>query len=302
MSHCDVTYTKIRRCINIPDSINTKENKLVLPDTIQRFVKVPKEIILENTLTEHRISTYLYLNYNQTWNKMVHYSPIYMIQWCGYVPNWNRHKDRVNIYDKFLNCMQWYFENGYIIDFDRNKYSQSTFQSSLLNEDKFKPSNNFGVIYDFEVEVINNYQSSYKPLNKSILFLLLSYIRAFTWKRTNEISGHSEKSKKDKPEIFYSQFTTMATFIGVNRKMIAKATTVLEELCLIKTHRMPRYKDSNDNWHTDDIIYICPYKYESYRGQIYRCSKEEYNYVDELNYGIMYLREQKYISKKFYQD
>ena len=83
-----------------------------------------------------------------------------MIQWCGYVPNWNRHKDRVNIYDKFLNCMQWYFENGYIIDFDRNKYSQSTFQSSLLNEDKFKPSNNFGVIYDFEVEVINNYQSS----------------------------------------------------------------------------------------------------------------------------------------------
>lgn len=274
---------------------------MVLPDTIQRFIKVPKEIILENTLTEHRISTYLYLNYNQTWDKMVHYSPIYMIQWCGYKPNWHRGTTE-NIYTKFRDCMQWHFENGYIVDFDKDKYSQSTFQSSLLNEEKFKPSNNYGIIYDFEVEVINNYQSSYKPLNKSILFLLLSYIRAFTWVRTNEISGHSEKSKKDKPEIFHSQFTIMAEFIGVNRKMIAKATTVLEELGLIKTHRMPKYQDSNGDWHTDDIIYICPYKYVSYRKQICRCSKEEYDYKKELEYGIMYLRKQKYVSKKFYQD
>ena len=272
-----------------------------MPDTIQRFVKIPKEVILESTLTEHRISTYLYLNYNQTWDKMVHYSPIYMIQWCGYKPNWHRGTIE-NIYTKFRDCMQWYFENGYITDFNEDKYSQSTFQSSLLNKDKFKPLNNFGIIYDFEVEVINNYQSPYKPLNKSVLFLLLSYIRAFTWKRTNEVSGHSEKSKKEKPEIFYSQFTTMATFIGINRKMIAKATTVLEELGLIKTYRMPRYKDSNDNWHTDDIIYISPYKYKSYCGQICKCSKEEYDYEDELEYGITYLREQKYVSKKFYQD
>ena len=290
-----------RRWINISDSVNTKENELVLPDTVQRFVKVPKEIILENTLTEHRISTYLYLNYNQTWDKMVHYSPIYMIQWCGYKPNWHRGTEE-NIYTKFRDCMQWHFENGYIIDFDKDKYSQSTFQSSLLNEEKLKPSENFGIIYDFEVEVINNYQSSYKPLNKSILLLLLAYVRAFTWKRVSEVSGHSEKSKRDKPEIFHSQFTTMAAFIGVNRKMIAKATTVLEELGLIKTHRMPKYQDSNGDWHTDDIIYICPYRYESNRGQIYRCSKEEYDYTKELEYAIMFLREQKYVSKKFYQD
>ena len=65
-------------------------------------------------------------------------------------------------------------------------------------------------------------------------------------------------------------------FIGSDRKMIAKATEVLEQLGLIKTHRMPRYKDSNDNWHTDDIIYICPYRYIWRNNQIIQCTKEEY--------------------------
>lgn len=198
--------------------------------------------------------------------------------------------------------MQWFFENGYLIDFEKEKYIQSTFQSSLLNIDKLNPGKNYGSLYDFEIDAINNYESSYKPLNKSLLFLLLSYIRAFTWKRTNEISGHSEKSKKEKPEIFYSQFTTIAFFVGSNRKMIAKATEVLEQLGLIKTYRMPRYKDSSGNWHTDDIIYISPYKFESHKKEILKCSNEAYNPEKELEYGIMYLREQKYVSKKFYQD
>lgn len=252
-------------------------------------------------MPEHRISVLLYLNYNQTWDEMVHYSPIYMIQWCKYKANWHR-GTKENIFTKFRDCMNWYFENGYILNFEKEKYIQSTFQSSLLNYEKLNPKSNFGILYDFEVEIINNYYSSYKPLNKSILLLLLTYIRAFTWKRTNEISGHSEKSKKRKPEIFYSQFTTIADFIGSNRKMIAKATTVLERLGLIKTHRMPRYKDSNGNWHTDDIIYICPYKYLLRNNQIIQCSKEEYDYEKELEYGIQFLREQNYVSKKFYQD
>lgn len=252
-------------------------------------------------MPEHRISVFLYFNYNQTWESTVHYSPIYMIQWCKYKANWHRGTEK-NIFTKFRDCMDWYFENGYIIDFNKEKYLQNTFQSSLLNYEKLNPKNNFGILYDFEIETINQYQSPYKPLNKSILFLLLSYIKAFTWIRANELSGHSEKSKKNKPEIFYSQFQTIAAFIGSNRKMIANATEVLEQLGLIKTYRMPRYKDSNDNWHTDDIIYICPYRYISRNNQIVQCTKEEYNYKKELDYGIIFLRNQNYVSKKFYQN
>lgn len=258
-------------------------------------------MILANALPEHRISALLYFNYNQTWENTVHYSPIYMIQWCKYKANWHRGTEK-NIFTRFRDCMDWYFENGYITDFDKGKYIQNTFQSSLLNMEKINPKNNFGILYNFEIEAINTYQSPYKPLNKSMLFLLLAYIKAFTWIRTNESSGHSEKSKKHKPEIFYSQFQSMAAFIGSDRKMIAKATEVLEKLGLIKTHRLPRYKDSNDKWHTDDIIYICPYRYIWRNGQIVQCTKEEYNYMKELEYGILFLRNQNYVSKKFYQD
>lgn len=244
---------------------------------------------------------FLYLNYNQTWDEMVHYSPLYMIKWSGYKPNWDRH-NKNNIYVKFKNCMQWYFENGYIIDFDEDKYSQSNFQSSLLNKEKINPSNNFGLIYDFEVNAIKNFNSSYKPLNNSILLLLLSYIRAFTWTRTNEVTGHSDKSQKEKPEIFHSQFQIMENFIGVSRKLISRASLVLEELGLIKTYRMPNYQDSSGNWHADDIIFVCPYKYVLRDKQIIKCSDKEYNYEKELQNGIEFVKDQKYLSKKFYQD
>lgn len=277
----EVDKSNLGNRISIKPNLIETETNSKLPVTVNRFIKIPKEVILANTLPEHRISSLLYFNYNQTWDKTVHYSPIYMIQWSGYKPNWHRGTEK-NIFTKFRDCMDWYFENGYIIDFDKEKYIQNTFQSSLLNNEKLNPKNNFGILYDFEIEAINKYQSSYKPLNKSILLLLLSYIRAFTWLRTNELSGHSEKSKKSKPEIFYSQFQSIAAFLGSNRKLISRTTAILEELGLIKTHRMPRYQDSGGNWHTDDIIYICPYRYILRGGQIVRCAIEEYDYKKEL--------------------
>lgn len=283
---------------------NNKEIiKEVKPQVPKLYVKVPKEIVLENSLTEHRISVLCYLNYNQTWERTVGYSPIHMIQWCGYKTNWRKLPNgNKNIYDKFLDCMDWYFKNGYIIDFDSKKYTRNTFQASLLNEDVIFPKNNFGLLYDFEIKAIMDYQSPYKPLNRSIILLLLSYIRAFTWIRSNQISGHSEKSKKNKPEIFYSQFKTIGESLGVNPRLISRATNILCELGIIKKHKMPAYKDSDNNWHSGEIIFICPYKISSYKGELKICSKDEYNWEKELEYGIKYLRELKHFTKKFYQD
>lgn len=266
------------------------------------IVKVAKDIILQPNVTEHRISVLFYLNYNRTWENIVNYSPIHMIQWCGYKPNWNRHKNRESIYDKFLSSMQWIFSNGYIIDFDKSRFVQNTLQSSLLNLDLIEPNKDFAIIYDFEYETIMEYDSPYKPLTKSVLLLVFSYIKAFTWNRFSSISGHSEKTKKSKPEIFHSQFEIMSQFIGIKPKMISKAIEILEQMGLIKTHRMPSYQDSDGQWHTDDIIYVIPYKIIYQNKHFYICSKEEYDPKKELENGIIYLRNMKHISKKFYQD
>lgn len=275
--------------------------EIILPQIPQHYVKVPKEIIKDTSLTEHRISTLIYLNYNQTWDKMVGYSPKHIIQWSGYKPNW-RSGMKDNIYDKFKNCMSWFHQNGYILDFDEELFKQNTFQSSSLNKEKLSPQDNFGLIYDFEIEAIINYKSQYKPLNKSILLLLLSYIRAFTWIRKKEMTGHSELSKRDKPEVFHSKYETMAKIIGIRPKLISKATLILEELGIINTHRMPRYKDQDGNWHIGDIIFICPYRLVSSQNNGFISIDKEYDWEKELEYGINYLRECKYVSKKFYQE
>ena len=198
--------------------------------------------------------------------------------------------------------MQWIFSNGYIIDFDKSRFVQNTLQSSLLNLDLIEPNKDFAIIYDFEYETIMEYDSPYKPLTKSVLLLVFSYIKAFTWNRFSSISGHSEKTKKSKPEIFHSQFEIMSQFIGIKPKMISKATEILEQMGLIITHRMPRYQDTDGNWHTDDIIYVIPYKIIYQNKHFYICSKEEYDPKKELENGIIYLRNMKHISKKFYQD
>lgn len=124
-----------------------------------------------------------------------------MIKWSGYKPNWHRGTQN-NIYTKFKDCMQWFYDNNYICNFDKELFIQNTLQSSLLNFEKLLPNTNFGVVYDFELNAIMNYVSSYKPLNKSILLLVLSYVRAFTWYRAFQLTGHSESSKKANQKFF----------------------------------------------------------------------------------------------------
>lgn len=281
------------------------ENEIIatqIPYNPIYYYKIPKEVILTKTITEHRISEFLYFYCNKTQEGTVHYCPVYMIQWSGYKPIWYRHNQN-NIYVKFKNCMQWFFENGYLIDFDIDQYKNSVFQSSLLNMEKLIPDKDFGIIYDFEIKAIMDYKSEYRPLTKSILLLILSYIRAFTWKRVESKSGHSELSKMKKPEICRGQITYMAECIGITRQMFIKGTDVLLELGLITQHKMPRYQDESGSWHTDETIFVCPYKYKTAKDRtITRCTPDEYDFKKELEYGISFVRNQKYSSKKFSQD
>ena len=283
--------------------INIEENKgldiTMLPPHPKHFIKIPKEIILNQELSEHRVFAFLYLIYNQTLENNVHYSSQYMIQWCGYKPVWNRSR-KENIHTKFKDCMNWFLDNEYISEFDEKDYTQSKFQTSSLNVVKIRDCNSFASLYDFEIDVIKEYVSQYKPLTKSLLILTLSYIRAHTWIRKNEVSGHSEKSKKAKPEMFHSTYTDIGESLGISRKMVSRIVTVLEELNLIKTKRMPKYKTSDETWHTDDIIFVCPYKYVFRGGKIRKCSKEEYNPYEEIVNGMKFLMEQK--KKKFEQN
>lgn len=264
------------------------------PTEPRYFFKIPKEIIKETMLPEHRISLLSYLNIKKTIDNEVGYCANNIIEWCGYKTNWHRGSTD-NIYNKFLLCMEWYLNNGYIENFNRNIFKSTTFQSSILNMDKLNPTTEYGIIYDFELQRILSYKSKYKPLNKSKLLLLLAYIRCFTWTRCSS-SGYSVNTQKNKPEIFHSQYKTIGTFIGMSERIVSKATEVLEELDLIVTHRMPSYKLLDGSIRTDDVIYVCPYKIATINKKLK--FNTDYDYKKELEYGIQYLRDGKCSRKK----
>lgn len=199
--------------------------------------------------------------------------------------------------------MEWFYSKGYIIDFNKDLFTGNTFQCSLAYEEKIRPDSNFGLIYDFELETINSYTSKYRAVNKSTLLLVLSYIRLNTWVRKTDLTGHSEKSKKSKPEICNRQLVEIANDLGLSSNLVSKSLTTLEEFNFVASKAMPRFQDELGNWHTEDTIFVAPYKFRVIsEGKIVQSSKEEYDYEKEIAYGIKFLQERKYSSKKFYQE
>jgi hypothetical protein len=268
---------------------NAQSTNNIIPYKINHFVKVPKEVILAKGLPIHRASVFLYLYYNQTREDTVHYSPTYMIQWCRYKPVWDRHS-KVNIYTKSRDCMKWLYENEYITNFRQEDFVTTRFQSSKLNLSKMYPSENFGILYDFEIEIINQYHSTHRPITRSMLLLLLSYIRAFTLKRTVNVFGDFEKYKVENPEIFCSCYKDISAFTGIEEHLVSKATNILQQLGLIETYRIPKYKDEEGHWHNNGLIYVSPYKYQVKNNELILCKKEEYSYKDEINNGLALLK------------
>ena len=265
-----------------------------------QFVKVPRELIYASTVSEKRASCFSYLIFNSTLQDTVAYSAKQIITWCGFKPNWNRSKTKANIYDKFLDCMTWIYQNGYILNFEDTEFTGNNYCYSLLNTDKMFPSDNFGIIYDFEIEKIKNYKSKYRTLTQSTILLILSYIRVNLWKRSANLEFQEEKLKKEKPEICNKQILEISNDIGISERLISRSIDILVELDIIDMSPMPRFQDELGNWHTEDSIFVNKYKFiRNEHGVIIK--DNSYDYESELSNGIDFIRKRKYVSRKFYQ-
>lgn len=266
------------------------------------FLKIPKQLILENQLPPHRISSFIYLLKNETKvGYRCHYTASYMISESGYTTNWSRNKKRINVLQKFVSCMNWFVQNNYIDAFDEHEYTLNHFQTSILNDDLFYPEDGYGALFDFEINEIMKYECDYKPLNKSILLLILSLIRAYTWKRKTSITGYSDRSKSEKPEILWTTFEDISEYTGVSRQLVSRAVQVLEDLGLIKTLRLSSQK-IEDKIINGRILIACPYKIIYKDNKFKICVTEEYDCDQELSLGKDYVNYYRRNHKKFYQE
>ena len=86
--------------------------------------------------------------------------------------------------------------------------------------------------------------------------------------------------------------------IGISSRYISRAVKILNELDLIVSESMPRWRDKNDNWHTEVTLFVNKYRRKKSTEKL----DGNYDYKQELEWGKEYVIKKKYLNKKFDQE
>lgn len=253
------------------------------------IIKIPRKIIYATECGDKRAICFSYFALHAGLNDIALYYCNYLITWCGFKPK----RDPGAINDKFKTTLEWMYQNGFIANddatpFDRNKFSKGMGFVSKINRDWIYPNNNFGLIFDFELESIWNYSKKYRlnidsRITHATLLLVLAYLRCNFRTRKKELYGDLLEMKKC-PEIFYHFYADIAGDLGLLERVVSKCVDILCQLDIIVKYNMPRFKDDNGNWHTDPTIFASKYKYQMGTKGEYILD-ETYFYEKEIEYG-----------------
>lgn len=266
------------------------------------YVLIPKEIIYNNSLTKNRVILYTYLALKRGLDDTVGLSCDSVVKWCGYKPNYNKGK----INDQMVQLLEIMISNKYIKLLSSNDkklseiISKNYFFEIGINQIKFDIPSQFGLIYFDEIMNIKNFKSNINNSEKctkispAILLLLLSYLRMNMLRRQDKYVG----KPSNKPEFCYRMYIDIENDINLSSRYISKAVDILKELDLIETLTMPRWKDDKNNWHTEVTLFVNKYKRKDGGDSL----DTSFNYQQELQWGVEYIKEKKFLKKKFNQD
>lgn len=199
-----------------------------------KFIKIPRSLIYDKELGDKRIVVYSSILFTCWDSKKCDINKL--IDDCCYV--------RGRVYGG----MEHQFEEM-IACFNKKKYI--SINKSLSDSFSFNiesPKNSFGIIYEFEYRRIFDYRIAAKKDSKRInhahLLLLLSYIRL------------NMEKQPGKPVMHFSMIGTISKNIGISVRSITVTLRILEELSIIHSEELPRYKDKNGNWHSNVRIFV----------------------------------------------
>ncbi len=252
---------------------------------IEKYMKIPREIIYEKDMDEKRVLCFLYFLQNITYGGDISYSCDHLIKWCGYKPNSRkRNKNDKSINNSFSDFIYWLYQNFYISDFNSKNFYGNNFINCMANEDLFIRPYKFGIIYDFELMQTENIKS------RDLILLVLSYLRLNVW--------NNKTDEQLRPEIVHRQYTKISEDIGISVYRIKKSIQTLCDIGILKTANVPRFRDQSGAWHTEDMIIANVYRYHwddttnSYLlDQNYDCDKE-------LEFGVQYIQQRKHSGVK----
>lgn len=196
-----------------------------------RSLKVPSAIILNNQFGKKRVIFTLAI---QTLIKQgtVQTSFKEFDAICGYKPN--RHKNKINDEVK-----------SFLINLNGTYIKDLTIESGLIYFTTLPLFNNpltYAIIYSNEFNsVINNS----KTITKASALLLLSYIRMNIY--NSSYFDRMDNITEEIPVLDY--------------RSLKKSIRLLDELDIISTSQMERYKDCNNKWHSGFTIFVNKHRY-----------------------------------------
>lgn len=218
-----------------------------------------------------------------------------IVDWCGHSVDY--HKNKIN--DQIFDCLNNLMTDNYIEvtgDITRNMFC-----CAAINNEKFDVPNSFAVIYFDEIQKIRNfkeYTDDVNRMNSSMLILVLSYLRVNMLRRQELYFG----KESDKPEFCYRMYINIKKDIDLSERYISRAVNILKKLDIIEIYELPRWKDENDSWHTDVTLFVNKYKYKKNKENDSYVIDKNYNYEQEIKWGMEYIKEKKYLKKKFDQN
>lgn len=198
------------------------------------FIKIPRSLIYDKELGDKRIIVYSSMLFTCWDSKKCNINKL--VDDCDYT----RKRTLNSIEHQFKEMIKCFSEKNYI-SVDGKLSTDFSFQIE-------SPKNSFGIVYGFEYRRILDYRLAAKKESKRInhahLLLLLSYIRL----NMDKQSG--------KPVMHFSMLSTISKNIGISVRSITSALRILEELSIIHSEELPRYRDKNGNWHSNVKIFV----------------------------------------------
>ena len=192
------------------------------------FAQVPRSLIEDIGISDKRVLVYLTMQFSMWSGIMIDELTAY----CGYSSN-NRHSGSAK---RQVNDIVQYLQNrGYI-----------TIAGGRLIVKKRNDC--FGAIYDDEFELIMRSRETTIPygckINHAHLLLMLACIRCHMAHAYNE------------PQMYSNLLKRISDSIGISVRSVSNCARVLEDLEIIHSEELPRYKDGQGNWHSNVRIFV----------------------------------------------
>lgn len=216
---------------------------------MQEFIMIPRSIINNCELNEKRVLAYSSILFSgwggENIEELVAYS------------RFSTRRDAGSILHQYRELVYHFIQNQY-------------FRKLNSGMQYIKQQDCFGIIYYDEFQKILQARErsilSRQRINHSHILLLLSHIRLCMIRQP------------DMPLFYSNLLCRISDNIGMSVRNITKSLKVLEELNIIHSEELPRYKDNKGRWHSNVKIFV--------NMDIEECA---YDWQDEVSRGIRYI-------------